>query len=339
MQKHNLAAVRAFNKFILHFLIIMPILIIIISQSIAARDSQTHSWQTWLSEFREEALADGIAPSLFDRIFKDIQPKKKLIRLDRSQPEKRLTFLKYRKSRVNNYRIVLGRKKYIKNKSTINNIAQQYGINPCMIVALWGMESSYGHYVGHFNVIRSLATLAFDKRRAEFFRKELLIALHILDEGHITFDKFVGEWAGGTGQPQFLPSSWKRYAVDYDHDGRRNIWTSLPDVIASIANYMVENGWQTDQPWSKQVKLPHNFDDRLIGYKVTKPVQVWLEMGIQPLSNLQVDDNTSASIIHPHGGPSFMIFKNFKVILKYNRSTFYAGAISYLANEICRYPH
>lgn len=295
------------------------------------------SWNQWLNELKEEALSQGISVELLNEAFQGLhEPSKQVKSLSKHQPEHRLTYYKYRNSRIDNYRIAVGRQKYQKHKALADEIAQHYGVDPCFMMSFWGMETSYGSYMGNFPVIKSLATLAYDSKRKEFFRKQLLIALRIVQDGHVSLEKFKGEWAGASGQPQFLPSSWMEYAVDYDQDGRKNIWDSKPDVFASIANYMKQNGWQTDEPWAILVKLPANFDANLQGKTIVKPVSEWSAMGVKtekgeplPFQNLQ------ASIIQPFEGPVFLAFPNYKMILKYNNSIYYAGSVGYLADKIC----
>lgn len=294
------------------------------------------SWNQWLTDFKQEAVSDGIQPNFFDTIFADVKPNRRVVNLDRSQPERRITYSKYKKTRADRYRVNLGKKKYKKHQALLEQIGQKYGVDPAIIVSLWGIESSYGHYMGKHSVIKALATLAFDKRRSEFFRKELLLALHILQDGHIDHHKFVGEWAGGTGQPQFLPSSWKRFAVDHNQDGKKDIWTQHGDVFASIANYLTENGWQRNQPWAIEVTAPDSFDYHLnTGYSVKKKVSEWMEMGIKPSKGFNFpNQDLEAYVLKPYGGPYIMAFHNFRVIMRYNRSTFYAGTVSYMADEI-----
>lgn len=295
------------------------------------------NWNQWVTELRAEAISQGVSPRVFDEAFENIQePSRQVKSLSKSQPEHRLTYYKYRNSRVDNYRISVGKQKYKQNKALIDEIASHYGVDPCFIMSFWGMETSYGSYMGNFPVIKSLATLAYDSKRKEFFRKQLLLALQIVNGGHVSLDRFKGEWAGASGQPQFLPSSWMEYAVDYDGDGRKDIWDSKPDVFASIANYMKQNGWQTGEPWAILVKLPPKFDPELQGKTTIKPVSEWNAMGVRtekgeplPYQDLQ------ASIIQPHEGPVFLAFPNYKMILKYNNSIYYAGAIGYLADKIC----
>lgn len=298
-------------------------------------------WTNWVAEVRQEALNQGIRAALFDEAFADIhEPSRQVKGLSRSQPEKRLTYIKYRNSRIDNYRIVIGRKEYTKNKALVDEIASHYGVDPCFIMSFWGMETSYGSYMGNFPVIKSLATLAYESSRRDFFRKQLFFALHILNDGHVSLSDFKGEWAGASGQPQFLPSSWVQYAQDYDGDGRKNIWTSKADVFASIANYMKQNGWRSGEPWATLVKLPSNFDMNLEGKKIVKPVSEWNALGVRtenggPLPNQHME----ASIVQPLGGPVFLIYPNYRMILKYNNSIYYAGAIGYLADKICQRPN
>lgn len=294
------------------------------------------NWQSWLKEVRQEALAQGINPYLFDDVFRGVKPNKRVINFDKRQPEKRLTFLQYRKTRISPYRITLGAKEYKRHRAAVEQIGRQYGVSPCFIIALWGMETSYGRFMGSFPVIKSLATLAYDGRREAFFRKELFLALHILDKGHIDNSRFKGEWAGASGHPQFLPSSWHKFAVDYDGDGRKDIWNNLDDVFASIANYLKGHNWQTGKPWSVQVNVPKNIDRKILTRKITKPAKEWLAMGVtlKPGQKLS-DSNIPASVVIPYGGPAFMIFQNFKTLMKYNNSIYYAGSVGYMADKIC----
>lgn len=302
---------------------------------LVAADPQ--NWNAWVAEVRQQALAEGVSPTVFDEAFAGIhEPSRTVKSLARSQPEHRLTFSKYLHSRADGYRITMGRKNYQKNKEVLENVGRDFAVDPCFIVAFWGMESSYGTYMGNFPVIRSLATLAYDSKRKDFFRKELFLALHILNDGHVTLEHFKGEWAGASGQPQFLPSSWLKFAVDYDRDGRKDIWESKPDVFASIANYMKKNGWQAGQPWAVQVKLPANFDMNLEGKTIVKPVSEWNAMGVRTESGEALPyQELQASIVQPNGGPIFLAYPNYKMILRYNNSIYYAGAIGYMADRIC----
>ncbi len=185
-------------------------------------------------------------------------------------------------------------------------------------------------------MIQSLATLAYNSRRAAFFRKELMFALHILNEGHIDLPRFKGEWAGASGHPQFLPSSWYRFAQDYNGDGVKDIWNNIPDAFASIANYLKQNGWQSHGPWAIPVSLPRHFTKSIMSLKVTKTVGQWRQLGVRTLKRPLPGDAVQASVIEPLGGPAMMVFNNFRVIMRWNYSSYYAGTVGYMAEKICR---
>lgn len=300
--------------------------------------ANAQSWNHWVADVRQEALNQGISSTTFDEAFQGIhEPSRRVKSLSSSQPESRLTYTKYRDTRVDNYRIIIGRKYYKRDGALVNQIAKEYGVDPCFIMSFWGMETSYGNFMGSFPVIKSLATLAYNSNRKDFFRKQLFYALHILNDGHVSLDRYKGEWAGASGQPQFLPSSFIRYAVDYDGDGRKDIWDSKPDVFASIANYMKQNGWQSGEPWAIRVKLPSNFDKSLEGKSTVKSVSEWNAMGVRTTDGKSLPyQNLQASVIEPYGGPVFLAFPNYRMILRYNNSIYYAGAIGYLADKICK---
>jgi len=308
--------------------------------STAARAENAMPWKQWLAGMRQDAIADGIKPEVFDAAFKNIRsPNHGIMKYDRYQPERRLTFLKYRNTRAGKYRIAMGRKKYKQYKPLLNEVAKEYGVSPCFVMSFWGLETSYGGFMGKFPVIQSLATLAYDKRRSAFFRKQLLYALHILQEGHVDPKKFKGEWAGASGHPQFLPSSWHNYAVDYNGDGKKDIWTNMSDVFASISNYLIQHGWKPGQPWAIQVNVPgqaKHFENA----KEKMTIEEWRKLGVTTLNGRPwpEDEDLEAKLIRPDGGPSFLAFNNFDVIMKWNRSNYYAGTVGYLAEEICKRP-
>lgn len=297
-------------------------------------------WTTWVAQLRAEAVSQGISPSLFDSLFANINgPSQKILGFMRTQPEHRLTYYQYLNTRASRDRIVIGQRKYQQYRSVLNSIQSRYGVDPCVVVALWGMETSYGNFMGDFPTIQALATLAYESNRPQVFRAELLDALHMLNDGDVTSQQFKGEWAGASGQCQFLPSSWYKYAVDYDGDGKKNIWSSVPDVLASIANYMRAHGWQAGQPRVITVQLPSNFDETYVQTREVKSLREWAAMGVrkangQPLPN----SNASAFVVHPNGGPVWLALDNFKAILGYNNSIYYAGAIGYMADGICQRP-
>jgi membrane-bound lytic murein transglycosylase B len=298
------------------------------------------SWHTWLEQIKAEARQQGIRQTIIDQAFASVhQPSKKVKSLAHNQPEKRLSYLKYRSSRVDNYRISIGRQRYAQNRLWIDDIANTYGVDPCFMVSFWGLETSYGSYMGNFPVIQALSTLAYDSNRKDFFKNELFLALKILNDGHVQLAQLKGEWAGASGQPQFLPSSWLKYAVDYDGDGRKDIWGSKKDALASIANYMKMNGWNKNQPWAVFVKLPRDFNHQLEGKSITKTVKEWDDMGVRTTQGEHLPfPNLPASIIKPYGGPTFLAYPNYRMILRYNNSIYYAGSIGFLADKICKRP-
>lgn len=313
---------------------IMLLVIGIILSSVSYAQS---NWTDYVNQLRTEAVAQGIRPEIFDAAFQNIhEPHHAVLKLDRNQPEKRMSYLQYRHSRASQDRIVMGRSEMHKHAQLLNQVSEQYGVSACFIVSLWGLETSYGRFMGKFPVITSLATLAYDHRRAAFFRKQLFFALQILNEGHVTAQHFKGEWAGATGQPQFLPSSWHDYAVDFNGDGRKDIWKSYGDIFASIANYLSKNGWQNNQPLSVPVTLPPQFSSDLASLKVVKTVSEWESMGVHFKQNKQINAQLPASIVEPDGGPAMMVFNNFNVLMTWNRSIYYAGTVDYMAQQICQ---
>ena len=219
----------------------------------------------------------------------------------------------------------------------MREVGARYGVQPRFIVALWGIETDFGRVSGGFQVLPAVATLAFDERRAAYFRKELFHALQIIDEGHITADRMTGSWAGAMGQSQFMPSSFVRHAEDYDGDGRRNIWDSKADVFASAANYLAESGWREDQTWGRPVRLPERMDPTLIGLEIRKVMADWQGMGVRRRDGSDLPDRQlRGSVIRAAGdtGPAFLVYDNFRAILAWNRSNFFGLAVGHLADKI-----
>ena len=216
-------------------------------------------------------------------------------------------------------------------------ISKRYGVQPRFIVALWGIESSFGEGSGKFPVVAALATLAYDGRRSAFFRRELMNALKIIDQDHFDPKDMLGSWAGAMGQSQFMPSSFLLYAVNYSGDGRRDIWHSRPDVFASIANYLSQSGWHGDESWGRAVRLPAKFDPALIGLNVRKSMREWQRLGVQRSDGgvLPARD-TVASVLRPGGedGPALLVFDNFRVLMKWNSSSYFASAVGFLADSM-----
>lgn len=298
------------------------------------------NFETWVKDFRKEAISKGISENIVNTAMKNVKPIPRIIELDRKQPEGTMTFEKYQKRVITSARIKQGRRLYNEHKELLDKTAKKYGVPAQYIVALWGIETSYGNNTGGFDVVTALSTLAYDGRRSSYFRKELINALKILDEGHITHDKMKGSWAGAMGQNQFMPSSFKSLAVDGNGDGKRDIWTSLPDVFASSANYLSKNGWIEDQKWGRRVKLPKNMNEKDIGLDIKHDLQTWKNKGVTLLGGepIPVVAGMKASIVAPDGinGPTYLAYHNYRVIMRWNKSTYFATSVGILADAIAQ---
>lgn len=292
----------------------------------------------WLEGVREEAAGRGVSQQVLDAALSDIAPIEKVIRLDRNQPEFRMKFDEYLRNVINQRRIDTGRRMMVEHEALLRSVAEKYGVQPRFIVALWGIETDFGRNTGGFSVIASLATLAHEGRRAEFFRRELLLALDILQQGHIAPGDMIGSWAGAMGQNQFMPSSFHAYAIDHDGDGDKDIWSSLPDVFGSIANYLAQSGWRDDQTWGREVALPRGFDGALVG-DVEKSLPDWQALGVRKPdgSDLPTRDIPARIVmVTERSGNAryFIAYKDFDVLMKWNRSTYSVIAVGTLADAL-----
>lgn len=298
------------------------------------------SFDHWLNVLKQEARQKGISENIINQSLSNIKPIPRIIELDRKQPEGTMTFAKYQERVISQQRINTGRHLYQTHKAELERASAKYGVPPEVIVALWGIETSYGDNTGGFGVIEALATLAHDGRRSDFFRGELFKALEILEEGHISPANMKGSWAGAMGQNQFMPSSFHAYAVDGNGDGRRDIWTSLPDVFASTANYLSKSGWNADQRWGRRVEVPASFSKNLADRDIKKPLEFWKSIGITLPggAELPVAQGMQGSIILPDGigGPAFLVYDNYNVIMKWNRSIYFATSVGLLSDAIAQ---
>ncbi|KPK01155.1 MAG: lytic transglycosylase [Nitrospira bacterium SG8_35_4] len=291
----------------------------------------------WLAALKAEAIAKGISESTLEAAFADLRPIERVIELDRNQPEFKKDFWSYLKMTVTSSRISKGRRLMTEHKDLLEKIRERYGMQPRFLVAIWGLESNFGTYIGSFPVISAVATLAYDARRSAFFRAELLNALKILDEGHIDVQNMQGSWAGAMGQLQFMPSTFVRFAVDEDNDGRKDIWRSLPDVFASAANYLSSSGWNGDYTWGREVTAPPGLDETLYGMKTQKRLSEWQAIGIRRVNGDDLPGaDIDASLIRPTGssGPAFLVYKNYRAILRWNHSHLYALAVCRLSDKL-----
>ncbi len=308
-------------------------------ESTAARPTpaEAQSFEVWLGDLRAEAEAAGIGESTLDAALDGLSPIPRVIELDRRQPEFTQTFDEYMARRVTPGLVEEGRRVLSEQRALLTEIGGRYGVQPRFIVALWGVETRYGKYTGGFPVIAALATLAYDGRRSAYFRSELLNALEIVDQGHIEPANMIGSWAGAMGQNQFMPSSFLRFAVDFDGDQRRDIWTTHADVFASTANYLSRAGWRGDQTWGREVRLPEGFDPALAGLGVVKRLSGWQRLGVRRADGGDLPSrDLRASIVLPGGadGPAYVVYSNYRAILKWNRSDYFAVSVGYLADLI-----
>lgn len=306
-----------------------------------ARAEETpQDFTAWLNDFALEAHAAGISQQTIDQALKNIRaPRPRVIDLDRNQPEFKQSLQDYVATRINDQRVADGRKMKRRYPTWLGRVEQRYGVQQRFILALWGIETSYGRHPGNFPVIQSLATLAYDGRRAEYFRRELLDALRILDAGHIRLQRMKGSWAGAMGQCQFMPSAFRNFAVDADGSGRIDIWSSIPDVFGSTANYLSESGWKDDQTWGRKVKLPKGFDFSVAGLKTRLPLSRWQALGVRRDNGRALPRrDLEASLIIPDGpkGSAYLVYNNFRVLRKWNRSNAFAVAVGTLADLIDR---
>lgn len=318
------------------FLWMLPILAIITVPLTEAASN----FDTWLREFRNEARGQGISDMVLDSAFSKITPISRVIELDRNQPEKTMTFSQYLRNVVPPSRINQARRQYREHRKLLEEIGTRYKIQPRFLVAFWAIESDFGRNQGNFSVIASLATLAYDGRRSAYFRGELLDALRILQRGDVTTSRMRGSWAGAMGQAQFMPSVFLKYAVDYDGNGRCDIWSSSADVFASAANYLNNIGWDGTKSWGVEVHLPSNFDVQLLGLDHSKTLNEWHELGIRTVNGQPITGEIPASIVQPGNVDNrvFAVYQNYHVIRNWNRSNYFATAVGLLADTMMTSP-
>jgi membrane-bound lytic murein transglycosylase B len=296
-------------------------------------------FNSWLAGFRQEAKAKGISTATLDAALTGIAPIEQVIELDRRQPEFLQTFSDYLARRVTEKRVAQGQALLQEHAALLDAVEQKYGIPKSVLVAFWGLETNYGANLGNLNVPASLATLAYDGRRSGFFRGQLLDALRIIDAGHVSAADMKGSWAGAMGHMQFIPSTFLAYAVDGDGDGdgRIDVWQSLPDAMYSAANYLQRAGWQANEPVAFEVRLPAGFDWRQARLSHRRPVAEWTALGVLKADGSALPNATgNAAIVLPQGwqGPAFMVFDNFDVVMRWNRSINYALSVAQLAQQI-----
>ncbi|WIY52486.1 lytic murein transglycosylase [Devosia sp. YIM 151766] len=284
-----------------------------------------------------EAERAGVSRQAFEAAFASYSPIPQVIELTRSQPEFSQTVQQYIDKRVTSAQANKGRAMRAEWAQTLAGAQQRYGVQPEIVLAIWGMETNFGGFMGGNNTIHALATLTQNGYRADFFRNELVTALRIITDGHVSPNAMVGSWAGAMGHTQFMPSSFMRYAVDYNGDGKKDIWNSVPDALGSTANYLKSFGWRPGETWGYEVKLPQNFDFAGARQLDKAPLSQWQRLGITRVSGRDFPRaGDMARLYLPAGaaGPAFLLLPNFDVIKRYNNSDSYALAVGHLADRI-----
>lgn len=294
-------------------------------------------FKRWISGFRKRAQRAGISARVYDQAFKTVHYDAKVIERDRNQSEFTKTIWDYLDSAASEKRITNGKAALAEHFSTLEAIEAKYGVDKEVVVAVWGLESAYGAFRGDTPIISALATLAYDGRRGRFFESQLIAALKILQAGDTSADNMTGSWAGAMGHTQFIPTSYLEYAVDFTGDGRRDIWADDPsDALASTAAYLSRFGWKKGVPWGVEVKLPEGFDYGLASRKIKKSPRDWAARGVLGVDGNAVANHGAGSILLPAGarGAAFMVFKNFKVIERYNAADAYVIGVGHLSDRI-----
>lgn len=308
--------------------------------AISSEGEHSQKFALWVSDFRIFARKAGIDETTLNVAFDKVGFIPRVIELDRAQPEFTRAVWDYLDDALSSQRIARGQDKLLTFRPVLYAIAARYGVAAEVLVAIWGMESNYGSFAGDIPTIDALATLCFEGRREEWARKQLLAALNILQSHDIDRDQMIGSWAGAMGQTQFLPSNYLAYAVDADGDGRRDIWGSVADVMASTANLLSRSGWQAGQLWGLEVRLPSGFDYARADDSVRQPASVWADEGVQTMDGTPLTALADGSILLPAGarGPAYLVGNNFRAILRYNNSTSYALAVGLLAQQLAGEP-
>jgi len=301
------------------------------------------SFDTWLSGLRAEAAQRGFSKATIDAALGTVTMLPRVIELDRQQPEVVLTFDTYMSRIVNDARTQAARQRLRENRELLERVTRRFHVQPRFIVALWAIETDFGRVTGNFSVIDALATLAYEGRRAAFFREELFKALQMVEKAGVSPRDMRGSWAGAMGQSQFMPSTYVAHAVDFDGDGRADIWRSRADVLASIANYLADLGWREDETWGREVRLPKSFDATLVDdrrlQKPARSLAQWQALGVRRADGGELPQRGGVTgwLVQPGGGeegPTFLVYENYRALLQWNRSLFFATAVGFLADRI-----
>ncbi|MFH1568267.1 MAG: lytic murein transglycosylase [Gemmatimonadota bacterium] len=295
------------------------------------------AFDTWLDQLRRDALERPVSPATLDAVLPRLEVLPRVLELQRRQPESHLTYRAYVARVAPPARLQYGRQQLGHYGDLLGRVSARYGVPPQVIVALWAVESDFGRHPGDLPVLSSLATLAYRGSRRAYFRSELLEALAIVDAGDALPDQMRGSWAGALGQCQFMPSNFRRLAVDWDGDGRRDIWGTPADVFASIAHFLSSQGWRADLTWGREVRLPSGFDYGLVGPQMRYPLSRWQALGVRRADGTDLPErDVSARLVLPDGkqGPAFLVYANYEALLRWNRSDNFALAAGHLADAL-----
>ncbi|MEH6520650.1 lytic murein transglycosylase [Sulfitobacter sp.] len=321
-------------------LLLMSLALPVGAQTTVPRDAVHRSdagLQDWIETFKPKAIAAGITPSVFDTAMANVSYAPKVVERDRNQSEFTKTIWDYLETAVSDLRVSNGKAALKRQQKALDEIEARYGVPAEIVTAIWGLESAYGTFKGGDPVLTSMASLAYDARRAEFFEIQVIAALQIVQSGDTTLGNLNGSWAGAMGHTQFMPGSFIDHAVDWTGDGKRDIWGADPrDALASASAYLKENGWMTGQPWGVEVSVPKGFYYLLANRDVTKSPTEWADLGVFDINGTAVLDHGPASILLPAGaeGAAFMVFKNFEVLESYNTADAYVIAVGHLSDRI-----
>lgn len=332
---------RPIRASICAYFVLFALIFVSLSVSAAQPLPSEVDFQQWLLKFKPKAVSAGVSQKTVDLAFSQIHLNQKILELDRRQPEFSQTFWGYFNRAVTPWRIKRGQHLYLQHRKLLDQVTHKYGVPGRFLVAFWGLETNYGGYTGNINTIEALATLSFDRRRSQFFQKELIAALKILDRGDVDFKQMKGSWAGAIGQSQFMPSNVLHYAVDGDGDGKIDLWHSLPDIFYSMGHFLNKLGWHKEENWGQEVKLPQGFDLTLANGKSKRLLSAWTQLGIKLADGRRLPKaNIQAALLLPsdYRGPFFLVYPNFYIIKRWNNSNNYALAVGHLADRIIGRP-
>ncbi len=307
------------------------------SSVLYATAGQATGFQQCVDRLQARALSEGISKDIINEALEPAEFIPRTIELDRRQPEFNEIFANYLNKRVTDFRVEQGRKLLAKHKPLLDKLTKEYGVPQHYLVAFWGLETNYGSYLGKFPVIDTLVTLACDERRSNYFSKEVMSALKLMEAHDINREQMLGSWAGAMGQTQFMPSAYLKYGVDGENNDQVNLWNSIPDAMTSAANFLNGLGWQKNWKWGREVRLPKDFDYLSAGLNNKKSLSEWRKTGITTaFGGALPEGETEAALIIPAGyqGPAFLVYDNFNVIMGWNRSVYYALAVGHLADRI-----